>query len=171
MLALALMQKITSDQACGTGDRTSLSNVGSSQPPVLPSMIYGNGRNALDPPRRRPRSNRHRGRCIDGAPPSATSCIAGLPTPADAGCGCVRHGRHPQTFTVPARQTMTWTCPIYPRQLTNSSSAAKRRSVPQREHERCELRPGQVISSLPMALQGPVGSRETARRWDSRCGP
>jgi hypothetical protein len=34
-----------------------------------------------------------------GALPSATSCIAGLPTPADAGCGCVPHGRHPQTFT------------------------------------------------------------------------
>jgi hypothetical protein len=27
------------------------------------------------------------------------SCIVGLPTPADAACGCGRDGRHPQTFT------------------------------------------------------------------------
>src|SRR5437773_2365598 len=45
------------------------------------------------------RSNRHRAHCTVGAPSPATSCIAGLPTPAVGARGFVRHGRHPQTFT------------------------------------------------------------------------
>ena len=47
------------------------------------------GRNQLHPPCHRARLNRHRARCTVGASSSATSCIAGLPTPAVGACGCV----------------------------------------------------------------------------------
>src|SRR6184192_1631701 len=82
MPALAPMQKITADQACATGDPTSPPSIQSPQSSLLSSTIYAIGRNQLDPPCHRARLNRHRARCTDGAPPSATSCIAALPTPA-----------------------------------------------------------------------------------------
>ena len=62
-------------------------------------MIEGTGCRSHAQPHCSPALNRHRARCTAGALPSATSCIVGLPTPADAACGCGRDGRRRQTFT------------------------------------------------------------------------
>jgi hypothetical protein len=46
--------------------------------------------------------------------PSPTSCIVGLPTPAEATCGCGRDGRHPQTFHKFCRSPALLTIPEEP---------------------------------------------------------
>ena len=104
---------------------------GSSEPRMAPmgcssSIRYAAGPIDHAPPPPASRSNRHRARCTVGAPSPATSCIAGLPTPADPGCGSVRHGRHPQTFTVPdsCTATLRHAC----RGCDTSRSARRRRS-------------------------------------------
>jgi hypothetical protein len=67
----------------------SLPSIQAPQSSLLSSTIYAIGRYQLDPPSQRARLNRHRARSTDGAPPSATSCIATLPTPAVGAWGLV----------------------------------------------------------------------------------
>jgi hypothetical protein len=96
---LAQVLEISVDHACQTGKRTALGRLRAPQSLVLSSMIDRAGHDAHDQPHHLPASNRHRPHCTPGALPFATSCIVGLPTPAEGSCACGRDGRHPQTFT------------------------------------------------------------------------
>ena len=86
--ALAPMLENSTDHACQTGKPTGLAYLPLPQALLSFSIINGNGYHSQDQPHRHYPSNRHRAPLQLGAPPSATSCIAGLPTPADAACGC-----------------------------------------------------------------------------------
>src|SRR5215471_19634585 len=86
--ALARMLENNADHACQTGAPTGLACLPLPQALLSFSIINGNGYHSQDQPHRQYPSNRHRAPLQLGAPPSATSCIAGLPTPADAACGC-----------------------------------------------------------------------------------
>jgi len=85
--ALARMLENNADHACQTGAPTGLACLPLPQALLSFSIINGNGYHSQDQPHRQYPSNRHRTPLQLAAPPSATSCIAGLPTPADAACG------------------------------------------------------------------------------------
>jgi hypothetical protein len=113
--ALAQGVQISANHACETGEPTLLAGLGAPLSLILSSMIEGTGCRSHAHPHCSPASNRHRARCTAGALPSATSCIVGLPTPADGACGCGRDGRHPQTFTSLAGLAMVNTLQMCPR--------------------------------------------------------